>query len=121
MTTEEREVERIYIDEAAAYHVNCHEAVMNEELRGSLRCICTTDTASAFYRLPFSEATLQQQELDYTCVQPPDFISEEHKRPCNALQDLSITYFGLPEMNLVLNLNQPCQHQPDWVQRPNTS
>ena len=93
MTTEEREMERIYIEEVVAYHVNCHEAVTNEELRGSQRCICTTDTTNAFYRLPFSEATLQQQELNYTRVHPQEFITEEHKRPCNALQDLSITYF----------------------------
>jgi hypothetical protein len=91
-------VNRIFIDEAAACHFNCDQIVIDEELRRSLRCICTTDTASAFYRLPLSETTLQQQDMDYTCVQPPDFISEEHKRPCNALQDLSITYFGLPDV-----------------------
>ena len=63
-----------------------------------LRCFCTSDTAGAFHRLPYSEATLQQQDLDYTCVHSPVFTSEEHRRPCNALQDLSITYFELPDV-----------------------
>ena len=102
MTTGEREVKRIFIDESAAYHFNCDQIVIDEELRRIMRCICTTDTASASYKLPLSETTLQQQDMDYTCVQPPDFVSEEHKRPCNALQDLSITYlityFGLPDV-----------------------
>ena len=91
-------MERFFIDEAAAYHFNCDQIAIDEELRGSLRCICTTDTASASYRLPLSETTLQQQDMAYTCVQPPDFISKEHKHPCNALQDLSLTYFGLPDV-----------------------
>jgi len=72
--------------------------LQHEELRRSLRCFCTSDTAGAFHRLPYSEATLQQQDLDYTCVHSPVFTSEEHRRPCNALQDLSITYFELPDV-----------------------
>jgi hypothetical protein len=98
MTTKEKGVKRIFIDEAAACHFNCDQIVIDEELSRSLRCICTTDTASAFYKLPLSETALQQQDMDYTCVKPPDFISEEHKRPCNALQDLSITHFELPDV-----------------------
>ena len=72
--------------------------LQHEERRRSLRCFCTYDTAGAFHRLPYSEATLQQQDLDYTCVHSPVFTSEEHSRPCNALQDLSITYFELPDV-----------------------
>ena len=75
--------------EAAAYHAKCH-AKCNE--------------SSVFMNL---ESIMQQQERDYTCVQPPEYISEEHKRPCNALQELSITYFGLPEEELMIAESQP--------------
>ena len=45
--------------------------------------------------------------ITHDCVQPHEYISEEHTRPSNALQDRSITYSRPPEEELPNNESGP--------------
>ena len=80
-------------------HGSRHEGAISPTLSMGYDTVPKDSGSSVFNN---SESIMQQHEQDYTCVEPSGYISEAHKRPCNALQELSITYFGLPEEELVI-------------------